>query len=370
MDAEASYQFFRKFEQDNLSFLYQGDFNDELTHRIVRLGQRDTERLQLDTVNRKLSSIITECYQNVVKHRDEPEIINVTSNKPPMFLVRSRQNIYTIASANLIDSSKLDRLVSILENINSFSSAQLKEVYRKILAEDTIDDKGGAGLGLLEMARKSNNRFEYDFQTVNYYLSLIFIQLNLTAVENQEASEEATVEYISLKETQEIYALMDAFNILVTHKGDYSHCSIIPLLEMAELNLQNITDDRSLGKKIFYILIELLQNISKHAKTFSGLPIGIFLMSIQQGRLLIHTGNVIENDAVEALRNQIEFINNLDDEGLAEQYKINLLKSTSRNKGGAGLGLLDIARYSNEKIEFDFKAFDEFSSFFSLRVIV
>ncbi len=104
--------------------------------------------------------------------------------------------------------------------------------------------------------------------------------------------------------------------------------------------------------------------------TFAGLPIGIFLMSIQHGRLLIHTGNVIENEAVDALRNQLEFINNLDDEGLAEQYKINLLQSTSRSKGGAGLGLLDIARYSNEKMEFDFKAFDEFSSFFSLRVIV
>ena len=83
MNAEVSYQFFRKLEQDNLSFLYQGDFNDELTHRIVQLGEIDTQRLQLDTVNRKLSSIITECYQNVVKHRNKPEIINVTNNTPP-----------------------------------------------------------------------------------------------------------------------------------------------------------------------------------------------------------------------------------------------------------------------------------------------
>ena len=370
MDAEVSYQFFRKLEQDSLSFLYQGDFNDELTHRIVQLGEKDSQGLQGGTISSKLTSIITECFQNVVKHRDEPDILNVTNNKPPMFIVRSRQNNYNIASANLVEISKQDTLISTLENINSFSSEQLKGVYIKLLAEGSIDDKGGAGLGLLEMARKSENKFEYDFHQVNYYLSLIFIQLRLMSDENQEASDEDTNEYISLKETQELYALMDAFNIIVTHKGDYSQHSIIPLLEMAEMNLQSIADDKSSGKKIFYILIELLQNISKHAKTFSGVPIGIFLMSIQQGRLLIHTGNVIENDAVDALRNQLESINNLDDEGLAEQYKINLLQSTTRSKGGAGLGLLDIARYSHEKMEFDFKPFDELSSFFSLRVIV
>ena len=109
---------------------------------------------------------------------------------------------------------------------------------------------------------------------------------------------------------------------------------------LAELNLQQISEEKNVRKRIFYVLIELLQNMSKHGKILDELPLGIFLMSIHEGQLVIHTGNVIDQEEAADLQAYLEFINTLDEEGISQHYRAHLKKSTTRSRGGAGLGLL------------------------------
>ena len=80
----------------------------------------------------------------------------------------------------------------------------------------------------------------------------------------------------------------------------------------------------------------------------------------------VTTGNVIENDKIEELTEMLDHINSLDKEGLKQLYKSQMKEGRLSEKGGAGLGFIDIARKTGNKLEFHFLPIDEGRSFFLL----
>jgi hypothetical protein len=65
-----------------------------------------------------------------------------------------------------------------LEEVNNLSPDELKEYYRQSLSETEFTEKGGAGLGIIEMARKSGHKLKYEFTKINNEYS--FFSLTIT----------------------------------------------------------------------------------------------------------------------------------------------------------------------------------------------
>jgi hypothetical protein len=80
----------------------------------------------------------------------------------------------------------------------------------------------------------------------------------------------------------------------------------------------------------------------------------------------VTTGNVIENNKIDELTQMLEKINSLDKEGLKQLYKTQMKEGHLSDKGGAGLGFIDIARKTKNKLDYHFLPIDEESSFFLL----
>jgi hypothetical protein len=80
------------------------------------------------------------------------------------------------------------------------------------------------------------------------------------------------------------------------------------------------------------------------------------------------TGNPIPKSNVETLIKNLNDLNAKDKEGLKEMYKDIIKNSQISEKGGAGLGFVDMARKSGEKLEFSFSNMDEEYDFFCLKV--
>jgi hypothetical protein len=82
----------------------------------------------------------------------------------------------------------------------------------------------------------------------------------------------------------------------------------------------------------------------------------------------ILTGNMIPSENVSVLKNRLEEINDLSKDELKELYLATLTNGKRSNKGGGGLGFLEIARKSGRKLEFGIVPYNDKSSFFSLNV--
>jgi hypothetical protein len=169
----------------------------------------------------------------------------------------------------------------------------------------------------------------------------------------------------------DFYKTMKAHEITLVYEGEITHQITKAFTSLTESNMSKDLESNSVQRKVFHVMVECLQNISKHADTFSNNDFtysgrGIFMVSKGKDEYNVTTGNVIDNDKTEDLKNLLEQINSLDKEGLKELYKTQMKEGRLSEKGGAGLGFIDIARKTGMKLIYHFLPVSDNSSFFLL----
>lgn len=144
---------------NNLILVYEGEFTQEITKSVLAMAERNMDSSgEESAVKRKVFNVMVECLQNIVKHADE-----VANNHSAVFMVGKQEDKYIIISGNPIVNENIDGLKNKLDQINDLDKDGLKELYKDIIKNTEISDKGGAGLGFVDMARKSGNKLDYDF---------------------------------------------------------------------------------------------------------------------------------------------------------------------------------------------------------------
>lgn len=169
----------------------------------------------------------------------------------------------------------------------------------------------------------------------------------------------------------DFYRSMKAHEITLVYEGEITHQITKAFTSLTESNMAKQSEANSVQKKVFHVMVECLQNISKHADSFGSNDFifagrGIFMVSKGKSDYHVTTGNVIENDKIEELTEMLNHINSLNKEGLKELYKSQMKEGRLSEKGGAGLGFIDIARKTGKQLDFHFLPIDEGSSFFLL----
>ncbi len=173
-----------------------------------------------------------------------------------------------------------------------------------------------------------------------------------------------------MKYIYEIQKIMSSKNLMLVYEGEFTQEITKSVLSMAERNLESSGEESGIKRKVFNVMVECLQNICKHADTFEASQEekgAVFMIGREDASYVITSGNFIMNDQINGLKSKLEHINTLDKEGLKGYYKELLKSSEISDKGGAGLGFVDIARKSGQKLDFDFEKVNEEYSFFSFK---
>lgn len=175
-------------------------------------------------------------------------------------------------------------------------------------------------------------------------------------------------------EINNYYNQLHSKEILLSYKGAVSSELLDCLLKLTEEKLHLLGSKKSLKKKVYTIVVELLQNIYHHFDpTFFGsedMDSIAFVISSDADAFTIMAGNTVANDKVLFLKGIIDELNSLSPDELKERYRAALDRVAFSPKGGAGLGMLYIARKSGGRIEYSVHAADDNFSFFSLIVKV
>jgi len=165
-------------------------------------------------------------------------------------------------------------------------------------------------------------------------------------------------------------------DLVVYHRGNVNSDVINNALDSVEAKLVAANDNLTLRKKVYNVLVESLQNLYHHVdKTPSdfseqGDKYGIFRMSRVENGYNIITGNFILSDNIEALTERIRKINESSREEIKELYKVILNRQKISAKGGGGLGLVDIARKTGNKLEYSFAKYNDEYSVFYLNILI
>jgi hypothetical protein len=160
-------------------------------------------------------------------------------------------------------------------------------------------------------------------------------------------------------------------NIILSFKGAVSQEILV---EIGSMIRNKFTMQKDI-KKIFSVFVELSQNIMHYSaerefsqKENTNVGVGIILFSEHLDYFYISSGNLIDNKLVPRITKKIEVINSMDQEELKEYYQEQRRMPQEDGSKGAGLGFIDIARKSGNKIDYEMNVVDDSHSFFVLKV--
>lgn len=173
----------------------------------------------------------------------------------------------------------------------------------------------------------------------------------------------------------DIYDKMERNNILLSFKGEITSDLLTSILQIMENKMENMQEEPKMKKKVYNVLVECLQNLYHHLDEvaevdFEKVRSAIFMIGKIDGKYSIITGNYILNENITGLKNRLDEVNGLTKEELKEYYKKVLNNGEMSLKGGGGLGMIDIARKTGEKLEYNFLEIDNKVSFFTLKIKV
>lgn len=354
-----AFDFYSKLKDDSFSLIYMGEFDDDLTSHLMRIQETSSDERR--GIKKRVSYLIAECFQNVIRHSDD-EIDAQADYTQKMFIMRQMSGVHYLGSTNPVEASQIESLTDSLESLKNISEEELRERYLAALGNNLLSEKGGGGLGLIEMARKTKKPPEYDFVPINNQFSNFFFQILMDGKNADEAHEALPV-----SDMISIYDEMINENIVLLRKGDFSQDTILPLFQLFESNLHLKKEDLVFKKKSLYILIELLQNMNRHAMKIDGSKEGLFTIALNDGVYTMETGNFIQNDQAEILKGHLDGLKGLDNVQLAKRYKEQLLDNSISEDQGAGIGIIEMFRQSDGEIIYTFTPVDEEKSFFSLK---
>ena len=170
-----------KMDAENIVLAYKGNIDATLLEAVYSMMDSHMEEKKISgEKKKKFFHILIECLQNVFHHQTTlPKGSEDAGFSMSGFVIKSdRENIYTIITGNYLRNSEIENLTKRINEVNSLSPEALRSHYQKALAENEFSEKGGAGLGIIEMARKSGNKLNFEFSNVNNKYS--FFSLTVT----------------------------------------------------------------------------------------------------------------------------------------------------------------------------------------------
>jgi hypothetical protein len=173
------------------------------------------------------------------------------------------------------------------------------------------------------------------------------------------------------------YSELNGDDVLIAYKGSVSSELISNVLEVVEARMDDYSEASKIRKKVYNVLVESLQNLYHHIdvlppelqKDFDE-KFGILVVSRKDEKYKISTGNFIESKKIDQLKSRIDKINSMNADELKDMYKFILNHQKLSQKGGGGLGLVDIARKTGNPLEYTFYKFNDDYSFFNLDVYI
>lgn len=355
------FDLFKLFEKFTLTYVYRGIFDPSLTDKILALAETNMNLIgEVSKTQKRVYFVMVESLQNITRHQDVAQ----SKDNQAIFVVQNKDGKYGMASGNVIENEHIDSLQQKLDKINSLDADALKTYYKDVLENSGLSEKGGAGLGLIEIARRSGSKLYYSFKTISDKLSYFYFK---TKISNESDTEQKS----SLNGLRDLHQIANENNISMVYQGQFTHDNLKSLLTMTEGSVART--EVEFKKKATNVMVELLQNVCNHGAVPSGsgqgVP-GVLVITAGNSGCAVMAGNYISKDKISKLSAKIDKANNCPLADLETIYQEELMKDQEPGQKGAGLGFIDMRMKSSNKIDYALVDFDSNFSFLSVSVSI
>lgn len=179
-------QFRRRITENNIILLFEGKMSQGILIALVDMlkeklnASEEAEKGHMQHLVRKVYAIFVELAQNVQNHSHEKQIIGSTSIGCGIILMRESADFFTITSGNVLPNDKADQLRQYCEYLNGLDEDALKKLYKEKLRAPRREGEKGAGIGLIDIKRKSENPLAINIQTLDGQTVFFALSVNIS----------------------------------------------------------------------------------------------------------------------------------------------------------------------------------------------
>jgi succinate dehydrogenase flavin-adding protein (antitoxin of CptAB toxin-antitoxin module) len=162
--------YFNKLNNGEVILSYKGSITAEWINGVLEGVEGKLDSAEVDSrIKKKMYNVLVEGLQNLFHHVDDipEEMREKFESKFGVLVIRKIENSFKVSLGNFVTSNKTKYLKDKIDKINSLTEEELKDMYKFILNHQKLSAKGGGGLGLVDMARKTGNKLEYSFYEFN-----------------------------------------------------------------------------------------------------------------------------------------------------------------------------------------------------------
>lgn len=165
------YNFKNELDKQGIFLGFSGPLSQEL---LVEIGDTLKNKMKLEettssSTRTKVFSMLIEQAQNIIHYSVEkvqPDH-SASTLSSGIIVVGYEYSHYYVLCGNRIDNNSVDQLHDKLTNLQNMNKDELKRYYREQRKQNAPNNSKGAGLGFIELARKSVKPIEFHFQSIN-----------------------------------------------------------------------------------------------------------------------------------------------------------------------------------------------------------
>ncbi len=184
-----TYEKFRRMMDNHIMLSFKGEITSDIITMVLQIMETKLDNVsEKGSVKKKIFNVLVECMQNLYHHSEAEETGDINTRRAMLELFYD-DDYYYILTGNYIKNTGIAPLRDRIERVNSLSKDELRKYYREILDNNIISDKGGADLGMIDMARKSGQKLHYEFHEVDKVLSFFELKVKVAKKKEKVAKE-------------------------------------------------------------------------------------------------------------------------------------------------------------------------------------
>ena len=177
-------QWYKKNTEGKILYSFLGPVSEDIISSILDKIENLLTDVDIDVKTfKKIYHISVEALQNLYHHSDSPNRKGDRIENNIVFILKQKDDTketnskFNIITGNFINKSNTRLLKERIDQLNFLSPNEIRTLYKLILNNNEFSEKGGGGLGMIDLVKRSGNNLTYNFY--NFDSDFIFFTLRI-----------------------------------------------------------------------------------------------------------------------------------------------------------------------------------------------
>lgn len=165
-------EYYNMIKENNISIVYNGPI---WADGVEGIAQTLRKRLEIDELplvtSQSVFSVFVEQMYNMLHYSADTELFYSESKDKEfqvasgVFILGVKDKQYFIQCGNRIKNNHIALVKERIDHLNTLDKKELRKYYKeRIKAENDNPESQGAGIGLIEIARRASSKIKYEFE--------------------------------------------------------------------------------------------------------------------------------------------------------------------------------------------------------------